>query len=287
MKKIIIWLVISGFVLSGCDDKVILPDDDFDVLVNISTSSLSDIKSAEMTDESLITKYILYAVDGDNKVMKTFPSQSNPSLTGVKLSISKEVVSLYAIANPSTEIESASPKTVSDLLNLTASFATAPVSPFIMGGKGDVIGSNANIELIRAIAKVEVIAQNEFVIESVKVMKTPDQGYVFQKQTISAPPTSTKVEYLEKTTNSTVYVAENSKDVPTEFFVKGKYLDKPTTYTIILKIDGAAIDIERNTYYKVGISALTEFECAITISIPAWSDKPTDPHIIPDDDFDS
>ena len=280
MKRIVFVYVLCGLVLAGCDDKVNAPENDDDVLVYISTNPLSEVKSAATADEDMISRLILYGVDDKNMVVDTF-SISQPSLEGVRLSISKTIKSLYAIANPSAVIQSAIPPSLSDLLNLTGDFTDAPQSPFLMGGKGDVVGSTADIELVRAVAKIEVSALNEFEIESVAVQNTPDKGYVFKKETIAAP-TSGRVSYPANTTNSIVYVAENSKSSPTKLLVIGTYLGKRANYTIELTSGGKAIDIVRNTYYKVGVSAVTDVDCTFTITIPEWEDKKTDDHVIPD-----
>ena len=287
MKRIVLLLVLSVFVLAGCEKN--LPADENQVLIYLSAGSLEnqESKSTATDAEELISKLLLYGVDDKNAVVKIFPVISNPTLTGFKLTIPVQVKTLYAIANPTADIENATPSNVSDLLNMTANFTAAPQSPFIMGGKGTVSGSNANIELIRAIAKVEIISKNEFQINTVTVKNTPDKGFVFQKESTAAPATSSRVAYPANT-NTTVYVAENSKDNQTEFEITGTYLGKQATYTIVLSKDEAPIDIVRNTCYMVSVSALTDKECTFTIDIPSWEGVITaDEHIIPDVNFES
>ena len=285
MKRISILYVLCGFVLAGCGNKEVDTTEN-DVFVYISTNPLSDLgKSATTMEENLISKFLLYGVNDKNVVVKTFPAITDPPLDGIQLIIPKEVKTLYAIANPSAGIENVNPSSLSGLLNLTGDFTTVPVSPFLMSGKGDVTGSNVSIVLTRAVAKIEVIAHNEFVIESVTVKNTPDKGYVFKKETIAAPTSSRRVDYSANTTNSIVYVAENSKNSPTELVVSGTYLNKRASYTIVLKNNLAPIDIARNTYYKVNISAITDSECTVSITILVWDVKETDDHIIPDENF--
>ena len=288
MKRIVLLLILSMFVLAGCEKN--LPADENQVLIYLSTGSLAnqETKSTTADAEKLISKIVLYGVDDKNAVVKTF-TVPNPTLTGFKLTIPVQVKTLYAIANPTADIENAAtPLNVAAILNLTADFTEAPQSPYIMSGIGAVSGSNANIELIRAIAKVEISPQNEFLIESVTVKNTPDKGFVFKKESTAAPTTSSRVSYPANTSNSTVYVAENSKDNPTEFEITGTYLGKQAIYTIVLSKDNTPIDIVRNTYYKVSVSALTDKECTITITIPAWEGViTTDEHIIPDTNFES
>jgi len=290
MKRIVLLLVLCGFILAGCGEDIVTPsENERDVWVYFSASPLTkSFKSAASTDETEISKLILYGVDDKDVLVTTFPVISNPSLTGITLTIPVEVTTFYAIANPSAAIESTPPSTFADLLNLTGNFTAAPAAPFIMGGKGVIVdaSASANIELIRAVAKIEVIAENEFEIESVTVMNTPDKGYVFRKETRVAPTTSGRVNY-DVNTGLTVYVAENSKDNPTELLVKGTYLGKQANYKLVLKKDESPIDIARNTFYKVRVSAITHIDCTFTITIPDWDEMITEDHIIPDDDFES
>jgi len=155
-----------------------------------------------------------------------------------------------------------------------------PQSPFLMSGKGDVIGRNVQINLVRAAAKIEVIAKNEFVIESVTVKNTPDKGYIFDNATLETPVSSNMAIYPANTTNSIVYVAENSKKKPTEIVVAGRYLGKKANYTIVLKNEGLPVDIVRNTIYQVSISAIDELNCNVSVTIPIWKDVAADKQVI-------
>ena len=292
MKRIVFLSVLCAFVLAGCDDDNPKPVEEIerDVVVYFSPASLSDVvlKSTGSAEENLVARLILYGVNYQNVVVKKFPIIANPSLTGIPLTIPIEVTTLYAIANPSTGIENANPATLANLLDLTVNFATAPESPFLMGGRGNLtFGTNVNIELVRAVAKIEVIALDDLQIESITVMNTPNQGYVFKKETIAPPTSFLRVNYPAVTAGTTVYVAENSKDNPTALEITGTYLDNPVNYTIVLKNEGLPVDIARNTFYQVSVSADPESEGTYTINISEWDDVTTDPHIIPGDKFES
>ena len=295
MKRIVLWCVLCGFFLAGCgDDKIITPEEGYhNVLVSFSASPLSSsLKSSGSIEESLISKLILYGVDENNMLVQDFREEKiNPSMKGIELSIPIEVTTLYAIANPTAGFESSTISTYSDLINCIGSFTVAPITPILMSGKGVINDSEANIELIRSVAKIKVEAINEFEIESVVVKNTPNQGYVFIHDTPDAPAASARVNYEAKKTSSStnnsiiVYVAENSKLHPTELVVTGKYLDQQATYTIVLKNNDLPIDIVRNTFYTVRITALSDFECTFKIEIPEWTEIETDSHEIPDENF--
>ena len=288
MRRVILVCVLSGFIFAGCgsdDDETPLEQEQVqDVLVYLSTSPLSDsgTNSTAISDENLISRLILFGVDDKNMFVKAFPVITNPSMTGIALTIPIEVKTFYAVANPTMAIESANLSSFSDIFNLTSSFAVAPAAPFLMSGKGNVSGSAVNIELIRAVARIEVVAHNDFVIESVTVKKTPDKGYVFKKETSEPPASSVMVAYPANTTNFIVYVAENTKNSPSEFEVAGKYLGQPVSYSIVLENNGSAVNIVRNTCYQISITESNDVDCTftITITMPVWEDVNTDNYII-------
>jgi len=154
----------------------------------------------------------------------------------------------------------------------------------------------AHIELVRAIAKVELVGKNDFVIESVTVKNTPDQGYAFGQVSFSVPGSPTDYPAVSwdpvqptVSLDTTVYVAENIKEDATKFFVVGTFDGKRAEYTVVLSTttEGVTsiIDIKRNTHYRVGISPVSEVECKITIEILDWYDVITDDHEIPELDF--
>ena len=295
MKNIILWISFIAFFSAGCRKA---PDDllvDRQVVIFFSARSLSSslLKSAATSEESSISRIILFGVDNLNNVVKTFPAIDNPPLTGINLTVPKNIKSLYAIANPTIALEGSNPVTLSALMALTGDFGVAPQPPFLMSGYGNVLGYNVNIELNRTVAKIEMEGINGFEIETVTVKDTPDKGYVFKREPISTPPITVSVSY--PTINlaiPTLYLAENTGGLnprPTQFIVTGQYGDKHANYTVVLSSEGGNIDIVRNTYYKVYISPITDSDCNIIITIPEWKDAFDDenPHIIyiPDENF--
>ena len=291
MKRFFLICVLSGFIFSGCgkdEEPQEEPQEEpkkeqvQDVMVYLSTGSFSNTgpESTVISNESQISKLILFGVDDKNKFITAFPIITNPSMTGIKLTVPIEVKTIHAIANPTLTIESINLSTFSDIFNLTCNFTTAPTAPFIMSGKGSVSSARANIELLRIVAKIEVVAHNDFVIESITVKKTPDKGYVFKKET-SEPPTSASVSYPANTTNFIVYVAENTKNNPSEFEVAGKYRGQPVSYPIVLENNGSAVNIVRNVRYQINITESNDEDCTFTITMPAWEDINADNYIIP------
>ena len=289
MKKSVLLCVLCVYIFTGCkDSKEPIEPDDRQVVIYFSakptTSSL--LKSTATAAESLISKVVLFGLDAQNNVIENYAVINNPSLAGIPLTISIDVKSLYAIANPSTAMETAKPSSVSDLMNLVGDFTNAPQSPFLMAGIGNVNGDKVNMELIRAVAKIEIIGKNSFQIATVTVKNTPDKGYVFRKETLSVPAAAGMVNYPAiNSTTPILYVAENSRLTPTQFVVTGTLQGKQASYTIALTNEAQNIDIIRNTHYQVGITPITESECTIAITIPAWSDAATDDHVIPDENF--
>ena len=290
MKKIVLIIFCCGFVFSGCVEKEKPPVNERQVVIYFSLTSLSNspIKSTTATSaENQISKIILFGVDDQNKVVETYPAIPNPSLSGTKLAISNSVKFIYAIANPSSSIEEAKLSTVSDIMNLTEDFTTPPVSPFLMGGKGEVVDDRVNIEMIRAIAKIDVIGKNDYQIESVTVRNTPNKGYVFAQETLSVPSTAQRVRY--PTVNSatpTLYVAESTRLNQLRLDVTGTANGKQTPVTVTLLNNGNPIDIVRNTHYQVSITSDPNKEVVVTVTVQEWiKGEKLDDHIIPDDAF--
>jgi len=288
MNKIILLFTLCSLVLAGC--KGVKPPEmaPRQVVIYLSAKALSDIelKSTASQDEDKISKIILFGVDDKLKVVETFQAIPNPSLAGEPLTITKqEVKSLYVIANPSASLEGANPSTVSELMNLTGDFSTAPAPPFLMGGKGDIIGDKANIELVRAVAKIVFTGKDGFEIEKVTVQKTPNKGFVFTQTTFSVPTSSGKAEYKD-IASATFYVAESTGKDPVEFKVTGTFEGKSATYTITLSNNKQPIDIVRNTHYLMNIKPITEDICDVTINILEWNGViVVDEVVIPDDAF--
>ena len=287
MRKLFLFFAIGFFILAGCNEN---PDsiEENQIIIFFSTkpASSSLLKSTGTEAENSITKVIIFGVDAQNDVIETYPVINNPPSSGIELTISKDVTSLYAIANPSTYMETATPATVSELMSLTGDFTSAPQSPFLMGGMGNVNGNSVNIEVIRAVAKIEIIGKNDFLIESVTVANTPDKGYVFSRETFSVPASSGKTTYPAINSAAPIlYVAESSSKEPVQFVITGQYQGKQANYTLVLKYEGQNIDIVRNKHYQVGITPITESNCEITISIPDWDDEDLGIYEIPDENF--
>ena len=276
-------------IMAGCEhDPIDNPDPDCLVVVNFSTESLSGslLKSTANSAEDLIEKIILFGVNEQNEVVQNFPALENPPMSGKTLTVLRKVKSLYAIANPSAAMVTANPLSVSDIMGMVGDFTNAPQSPFLMSGKGDVNGKNINIELVRTVAKIDIIGKNGFQITTVTVTNTPDKEYAFKRETLSVPASAGRVSYSAvSSTAPTVYVAENSRLNPAQFVVTGTFQGKQASYTIVLKSGGQNIDIARNTHYQVGITPITESNYSLNITIPEWNDVITDERVIPSNPY--
>ncbi len=291
MKNLVLLFVFALciYIFAGCNRTPKDTDEETRKIV-VFFSAKSDanslLKSTASDNEKKITKVALFGVDALNNVIENYTPIDNPPSTGTSLVISNNVNMLYAIANPSDVMVAKTPSNLSDILAMTGTFADAPQSPFLMGGKGDVSNYAVNIEFIRAVAKISFIGKNEFVIESVTVGNTPDHGYIFSQALPVVPLSAARVSY-PKVESSTpmVYVAENTKQDPTQFVVTGKFNSKQATYAFVLVDRGTKVDIARNTHYQVNISPKTDSECTITIDIPDWGDGDTDDIEIPDEKF--
>ena len=284
-SKVIFLSVIFGLLLGGCNRQT-PEEDDFDVIIFINAKSLSGslLKSDVSEAENAIEKLIIYGVDEDNNVT-TFPVEQTPLTNGSNIEIksTKNIKTFYAIANPSPAIEAQNPATDAALTEMLADFEFMPQSPFLMSGKADKNGKFVNIELVRAVAKVEIFGLNDFEIQTVTVVNTPDRGYVFDRN--GAVPTDLRIDYPPiNTASPNIYVAENLASTPTIFRVTGIFEDKNASYDIVLKV-GEAVAILRNTHYLVSITPKTDDECTISVDIPGWIEQDTDVHIIPDDKF--
>lgn len=304
MKKLVFSLFVCGFILAGCkNEPVVAPDGDRQIVVFFSAPSVSAslLKATGDVDET-ISKVILFGVDGTDTDVVAIddPILEDTDLedaldAGTVITLSKRIKTLYAIANPSddleTYLETASILTLTDLLALTDDFSDEPdPSNLLMSGKGTVTDKSAKIDLLRAVAKVVIVGLNEFDITSVQVMNTPDNGYVFEQETFSIPdPLSTtdydEVEFTDPDDEKIFYVAES--ELPgTEFVVTGSFNGKEATYTIKTLNKGATFyNLVRNRCYTVGLSPLTEDEVLVTIEITDWIPVEVDEQYIPDDNF--
>ena len=277
MKRIVFCLTLFGLLLSGCRHPK-HPELEREVAIFFSTKQMSGslLKSTASEEENFIKRVVMFGVDNQNNVVQTFPVRENPPLDGWMLSIPKDIALLYAIANPSSALEVANPSNVSDLTALTDDFTNAPVSPFLMGGKASVNAYNVNIELVRSVAKIEVIGEKGFEVQSVTVKNTPAKGFVFVQPTLTVP-SSERVNYPENN-NTIVYVAENSKQNPTTLIVKGVYAGTIYQVNVSFIMNEALVDIVRNTCYTVGVGPTGPEDQNITFTIREWDDIDIDKH---------
>ena len=253
---IVLLITFTLFIMAGCEQNSKNdPEPERFVAVSFSARSMSGLlKSAASEEEDSIGKIILFGVNDQNEVVQTFPILTGTSLSGTQLTISRKVKSLYAIANPSDDMEVAIPSmfTVSNLMDMTGDFTVAPQPPFLMSCISEVNSDNINIEFVRAIAKIDIIGINGFQIESITVMNTPAKGYVFNREDLSVP-TSDMVTYSYTEDNLAIYIAESSKQNPVGFLVTGQFQNEQESCTIMLTSEGQKIDIIRNTYYQVSV----------------------------------
>ena len=288
MKRIVFLTVFAGIILAGCDRDPIDSELDHEVLIILSADPLSSslLKSTATTAENRVDKIILFGVDKQGTtILEKYPAITNPTLAGFKLTIKKQVGTFYAIANPSAALETAaaaaSVSTVAQLKALTNNFGSAmPISPFLMAGEGAVNGATANIELIRAVAKIEIKAGAGFAISSVTVNNTPNSGFVFKQTTPSVPSSGvSRINYpVVNSATPILYVAESTSSNPVTFDVSGRIENgNLTTYTVSLKVNSANVNIARNTHYTVSIIPITETECTVIVTIPNWADVNADP----------
>ena len=292
MKKLVFCLSLCGIILAGCkNDPSIVPDnDDHQIAVIFSAPSVSSSLLKATTEEKTISEVILFGVDAQDNIVPIEHSVlvgqdlDDALVSGTTIRLLKTITTLYAIANPSSTFDAGDPSTLTELLALTDDFTDEPnSSSLLMSGKGQIDAGtkSAQIQLIRAVAKVEIIGLNDFEITSVQVMKTPDTGWVFEQASFSIP-TNTPVNYSEvlftdPDDDKIFYVAEN--ELPgTEIVITGNFNSKVLNYTLnSLSLEGVAIDqIVRNTHYKVGIFPLPDGDFAVTITIPDWDEVDAD-----------
>jgi len=247
----------SLYYLVGCRlDPTDEPEPDRVVVLNFTARPLSGslLKAKATDEEDFIENILLYGVNNKDTVVYTYSISTNQSLSGISLVIPRKVKSLYAIANPTSDIEEKEPLSVSDLMDLICDYSEAPQSPFLMSGMAE-ISAIINLELVRAIAKIE-IAGDDFIIESVTVINTPAKGYIFSRKPLSVP-TFDRITY-SYSGNSAIYIAESNGQNPISLFVRGYYHGIFTAYTIVITDGGVPVDIARNTYYPVNISQNTQ-----------------------------
>ena len=280
-RSIILFLVFNFFWLSGCESSLIdNPENERHVVVFFSSQSLSSSLKAT-SDEETISEIILYGVDADDNVLKSYLVE-DPSLTVTLDNVSVKVTSFYAIANPSEDMkdEKDNISTVSELMEMICDFPDAPSSPFMMSGKGDVSEYSVNIELFRTVAKIEIIGKNGLQINSIQVTNTPDKGYVFEQEIPSIPTCSLTYYSTNNNVSSntvTLYVAENDTNNPTKFEVTGAIDGKNANYEFKLKQNDAEIPILRNKKYQVGVAPTGN----VSVTIEEWDAIVADDYVVP------
>ncbi len=241
-----------------------------DVTFNFSSKAMSDIRtrSAASAEESTLEDITLYALSSDGKIVQTLQIEDPAQPT--TLAIESRVTNVYALAN----VETNNLLSVADLQALTFDASSMPASPFVFSAHSTLYGSSMNIELIRAIAKVEILGKNGFQVNSITVKNTPNKGFITSSQQ-NVPADAVMVDY-SKYSGTAVYVAESNASEPVKFFVEGMLNGQTTAYTFDLKIDGKNINIMRNTCYQIEVSPISDTECEINVVIPEWNDETGD-----------
>ena len=292
MKKVIlVALSLAALIVAGCGGNG--PDDPVPenrrivVHFNVQQLSLPGSSSKSETEEAenRVNRIIFYGVD-KNSLVKKLLTEQNPALGGTEIpDVSQDIISIFAIANPSAGIEVANPQNLAEMTDMVAEFASMPSTPFIMSGIAVIMPGNvANIELIRTIAKIEFLPSSDFVITSVTVMNTPNQGYIFGKNG-AVPPTAGRINYPQiNSATPIIYVAENTVSSPTVFQVKGIFEEKEVSYDIPIEIEQVNYAIMRNTHYRIPIRAISEDTCIVDIIVLPWNVVVTDAYE-PEEDF--
>ena len=306
MKNIVLFLVFFAVVFSGCTREQIDTEGKHDVVIFFTAESAppSSLKSTTEAnaDERAIEEILLFGVDNDGVFWQDFvitqAQLTNAEAGAVVLpQVSRKVKKFLAIANPQPAMSTAIEEAIADetlsaayLEDLICDFSDYPQSPFVMSGTGTVTGYAAKIDLIRIVARIELIVAEgyDIVINSVTV-KTRDKGFVFPKEPF-AVPTATMETFGDRApvangASAILYVAENNVNIPaelTEFTVKGLLETKPVTYLFSLKQGNNNLAIMRNKNYKVIITPVTHADGGFTIEIPDWEDVKIDDQVIPD-----
>lgn len=276
MKKLVLALVISGFVLAGCKQTPNEePEFERQVQIQFAVGSLanSKLKSAGTVTEDAITEIILYGLDATGNVVRII---DGVTLSTTSLNVSSRVTAFWAIANPTPTMKSATPATSSVLEGWTRDYSLSlPDSPFTMSGIASIASNTATIVLVRSIAKIAVAGAEGFniAIESIEVKNARTSGYVFPQVSLPAATGSDLDDFLER--SDEVYVAEND-DTPataTSLTVTGTYASSPFSVDIDMKISGSLIPIERNKFYTVTLEPSDPVDpWTFVITIKNWDD---------------
>lgn len=282
MKRIFLLLLACGTLFSSCSKDNHLPTaEQQQVTVHFSVNALSDpvVKSAASAAENSLSRILLFGVNADGDIEQVFPAIENPQGQGTMITVPNTVKSIFAVANPTDGMISGI-ATLSDLTGIIADFRQAPAAPFVMSGSGAINGNTVDLNLTRAVAKINVTGTGDFTVTSVTVGNTPDKGFVFGKDPVAIPASATYVEY-DEAAGSVVYVAENTSRNPAKLLVKGIYQGSETAYSITLTENGSPIEVKRNTSYVATINPISETECSVSVDIPEWNDWTTDDTYIP------
>lgn len=288
------------YIFAGCNKEPqnMLDQEECQVEVSFSNDFTKSLLKSTTNAEKVMNKVVLFGVDENGIYVNKYPIEA-PVLGTQPVTIHKKVRKLYAIANPTSAIESLTNQNATALDALVGDFATAPVTPLLMGGSGIIaVNSGAysvNIALIRSMAKVVFTSTDAaLTIISVKAANTPSQGYVFKKTPVAEPASVPRTTYAEVagTDDNPVYVAESlNSDTDennvntTKFTVTGQLNGKTAIYDIVLKTGSTKLAIERNKQYNVSISPSDETSCDVIISMPPWDPVEAGDYTIPDAEF--
>ncbi|MDR1171194.1 MAG: hypothetical protein LBL24_01940 [Bacteroidales bacterium] len=295
MKKSVLLFALCVYIFAGCtkEPQKALDQEECQVEVSFSNDFTKSLLKSTTDEEKTLSKVVLFGVDAAGDYVAKYTIAS-PVVGAQPLTILKKIKTLYAIANPTNTMEALTPDKT-ELDALVGDFSSAPATPLLMGGSGDIVNNEGVywvvITLSRAMAKV-VFTSEGFTITSVKATNTPDQAYVFKQPSVAAPSTATLIDTyagVAGTDADPVYVAENANaadETATKFAVSGK-LDnnKTVTYNITLKSGPSTfLPIERNKQYNVTVK-VTDTSCTVTITMPDWDDVNGGEYEIPYDDF--
>ncbi len=284
MKKILIPAVACVALAASCSkDATSTTETSQTVAVQISAKSLSDAstRSEASAEEMKISSVNLFAVDANGYVVKAYPTIENPAST-VTLVVDNAASQIVAIANSSEGFcpDIANVATLAEIKALTFDASSEVVAPYGMFGNGSISGSAVEVELIRSVAKIEVVGDNGFEVNTVTVKNTPSMGYVAAQSLVEVPSEAEYVSY-EKGDDAIAYVAESTSENPVEILVEGTINGTDAYYTVNVENNGEALDIERNTCYQLTIAPITSTECSVSVVIPEWDDVEADNVNIP------
>lgn len=279
MKKIVLSLVIIGFVLAGCNHtKKDELERQITVKFTVNHEFSSFLKSTQ-EDEEALDAVVLFGVDDSGNVIESFSEITGTELgTGKTLTLSPDITSLYAVANYPTQINAA---TVSELNLLTCDYSVMPTTFFVMTGVESLTFSDeVIIDLERAVAKIEVAGKNGFEVKEVKVNDTPDEGYAFPQKPLNVSSFGTTDYTIIP--NGPIYVAENNSENPTTLTVKGTYDGKEYILDVEFIVKNQRVPVERNKLYVISIvpQPAEDYDVNITFEIKEWSLEVVDPQIV-------